>query len=237
MTDFAPETLAGSALVAAVEALLFASDRALSPEHLRHCLPEPRPERQAVLDALQAVLARHAPGEGRGITLEQAEGRYQFRTTPENAGYLAELTGLRPVKLSRAALETLAIVAYRQPVTRGEIERVRGVDSGGVVRALLERKLVRVAGRRDEPGRPMVYGTTPTFLDTFGLGSLEGLPSLREFTQLGDEDIEAVQELLADDPTVKKQVTFDEYAARQARDRVDAAVDERLADPTAEEPA
>lgn len=231
------ETLQGPDLISAVEALLFGADRPITVDHLLRCLPEPRPDRGEVAVALGRVLERFGPGEGRGVTLEEADGRYQFRTTPNNAAYLAELTGLRPVKLSRAALETLAIVAYRQPVTRGEVERIRGVDSGGVVRALLERRLVRVAGRRDEPGRPMVYGTTQGFLDTFGLGSLDGLPSLREFTQLGDEDIEAVQELLADDPDVKKQVTFDEYAARQARDRVDAAVDERLAGPSAEEPS
>ena len=90
----------------------------------------------------------------------------------------------RPARLSRAALETLAVVAYRQPVTRAEIEHVRGVDCGPVLRSLLERHLVRIAGHRDVPGRPMLYGTTRRFLEVFGLASLEDLPSLRDLDEL-----------------------------------------------------
>ena len=90
----------------------------------------------------------------------------------------------RPARLSRAALETLAVIAYRQPVTRAEIEHVRGVDCGPVLRSLLERHLVRIAGHRDVPGRPMLYGTTRRFLEVFGLASLEDLPSLRELDEL-----------------------------------------------------
>lgn len=225
-----PEPLRGEALVAEVEALLFAADRPLSPGELLRVLPEPQPEREAVLAAVDALLERHRGRPGRGFVLVDVEGRLQFRTTEATAGSVSRLLGLRPVKLSRAALEALAIVAYKQPVTRGDVERVRGVDSGGVLRALLQRRLLRIAGRREEPGRPIVYATSQSFLDTFGLGSLDGLPSLREFTQLGDEDIEAVADLLTEPLDGKKQVTFDEYAKRVARDEVDSRVDERLAD-------
>lgn len=225
-----PEALVGDALAAQVEALVFAADRPLSPGELQRVLPEPQPEREAIEDALTELLERHSPADGRGFVLVEIEGRFQFRTTPTTSDSVGRLSGLRPVKLSRAALEALAIVAYKQPVTRGDVERIRGVDSGGVLRALLQRKLLRIAGRRDEPGRPIVYATSQGFLDTFGLGSLDGLPSLREFTQLGDEDIEAVAELVGEAPDLKKQVTFDEYAARVARDDLDARVDERLAE-------
>jgi segregation and condensation protein B len=224
------EPLAGDALLAEVEALLFASERPISVGELLRVLPEPQPERDDVLACLDLLVRRHDEAPGRGFVLVEVEERFQFRTTAATAESVGRLSGLRPVKLSRAALEALAIVAYKQPVTRGEVERVRGVDSGGVLRALLQRRLLRVAGRRDEPGRPIVYATSQDFLDTFGLGSLDGLPSLREFTQLGDEDIEAVADLLTDPGDLKKQVTFDEYAARVARDEVDARVDERLAE-------
>ncbi len=225
-----PEPLSSDALLAQVEALLFAADRPITPGELLRVLPEPQPERDDVLAAIDALLLRHGEAGDRGFLLVEVEERFQFRTTSATAEAVGRLSGLRPVKLSRAALEALAIVAYKQPVTRGEVERVRGVDSGGVLRALIQRRLLRVAGRRDEPGRPIVYGTTQDFLDTFGLGALDGLPSLREFTQLGDEDIEAVADLLVAPDDLKKQVTFDEYAARVARDEVDARVDERLAE-------
>jgi segregation and condensation protein B len=225
-----PESLAGEALVAELEALLFAAPRPVSPGELLRVLPEPQPEREAVVQAIEFLTERHAPASERGFALVEAEGRFQFRTSEASSGSVGRLSGLRPVKLSRAALEALAIVAYKQPVTRGDVERIRGVDSGGVLRALLQRRLLRIAGRREEPGRPIVYATSQDFLDTFGLGALDGLPSLREFTQLGDEDIEAVADLLTEPQDLKKQVTFDEYAARVARDEVDARVDERLAE-------
>ena len=109
---------------------------------------------------------------------------YRIRTRAELADLVSRLDLERPARLSRAALETLAVVAYRQPVTRGEIEQVRGVDCGPVVRNLLERHLLRIAGHREVPGRPMLYGTTRRFLELFGLASLEDLPSLRDLDEL-----------------------------------------------------
>jgi segregation and condensation protein B len=122
----------------------------------------------------------------RGFRLVQVAGGWQLRTAPEHQSIVRKMFKERPFRLTRAALETLAIVAYRQPITRAEVESVRGVDCSGVLESLVERKVVRVAGRRDVPGRPLVYATTPTFLEMFGLKDLKSLPTLSE---LGDEFI------------------------------------------------
>jgi segregation and condensation protein B len=111
-------------------------------------------------------------------------GGYRLRTDPENAPWVRTLTQRRPVRLSRAALETVAIVAYRQPVTRADVDEIRGVESSVVLRSLLEKELLRIAGRKEEPGRPMLYATTRRFLEVFGLSSLSDLPSIQEFKSL-----------------------------------------------------
>jgi segregation and condensation protein B len=108
------------------------------------------------------------------------------------------MSALKPVRLTRAQVETLAIIAYRQPVTRPEIEDVRGVDGGAVLKLLLDRDLVRILGKKDEPGRPLLYGTTSHFLEFFGLKSLRDLPTLREFTELTDESKEVVERELGE---------------------------------------
>lgn len=120
----------------------------------------------------------------RGIRLVEVAGGWQFRTAPEHHGVVRALFKDRPLRLTRAAIETVAVIAYKQPVTRAEIEAVRGVDSSGVLESLVERRVVRIAGRRDVPGRPLVYTTTPYFLELFGLKDLKSLPTLAE---LGDE--------------------------------------------------
>jgi segregation and condensation protein B len=109
-----------------------------------------------------------------------------------------ELTSERPVRLTRAQVETLAIVAYRQPVTRPEVDDIRGVDSGATLKLLLERDLLRILGKKDEPGRPILYGTTSAFLEFFGLKSLKDLPTLREFTELSDESLRVAEAELGD---------------------------------------
>jgi len=104
------------------------------------------------------------------------------------ARYVAAMRGEKPLKLSKAALDTLAIVAYRQPVTRAEVEDLRGVDPGGILRMLAERGLICITGRKDEPGRPLLYGTTPDFLSMFGLRDLSDLPTLRDLRELQRDD-------------------------------------------------
>ena len=130
--------------------------------------------------------------------LDEVAGGWLFRTNAQYAPFVRELTGGRPVRLSRAQLETLAIAAYRQPITRPEIDEIRGVDSGATLKLLLERDLVRILGKKDEPGRPLLYGTTTHFLEFFSLKSLKDLPTLREFTELSDESLRVAEAELGD---------------------------------------
>ena len=115
--------------------------------------------------------------------MEVAEG-YQFRTLPKYKPYIANLLGSTPTHLSRAALETLTIIAYKQPILRQEIERLRGVDVGGIVRMLLKKGLIRIVGREPLPGKPIIYGTTKRFLEVFDLKDLSSLPTLKEIEEL-----------------------------------------------------
>jgi segregation and condensation protein B len=136
----------------------------------------------------------------RGFRLDEVAGGFAFRTSPAFSPFVRELGEKKPVRMSRAQLETLAIVAYRQPVTRPEVDEVRGVDSGAALKSLLERELVRILGKKDEPGRPMLYGTTPAFLEFFGLRALADLPTLREFTELSDDSRRTFERELGEEP-------------------------------------
>lgn len=163
-----------------LEAVLFASTEGLTPsrlaEVLRVSLVHVKSELETLADELEA--------EGRPYALRPHGGAWRLYTREEFYPYLLRLKSLKKVeKLTPAALETLAIVAYRQPVIRAEIEAIRGVRSGPLLRALLDRKLIRVLGRAEVPGAPLQYGTTQRFLDRFGLATLKDLPSLKEFRQ------------------------------------------------------
>jgi segregation and condensation protein B len=180
--DAAPGVDSVKRLESIVESLLFASDRALTVSDLKRLLNER--DAKKVTAALEALRERHAET---GIPLASVAGGWQFRTSPENAPWVSKLIAGRPQRLSRAMLETLAIVAYRQPVTRPEIDEIRGVDCGPVLKTLLDRNLVRILGKKEEVGRPMLYGTTPEFLKTFSLRDLAELPTLREFHELSEQ--------------------------------------------------
>jgi segregation and condensation protein B len=158
--------------VAELEALLFVAERPLGRAEIgRVCRLEP--------DAVDALLGDlEVALRGRGIRLVTSGERVELATAPEAGALIARYTGGEGGRLSPATLETLAIVAYRQPVTRGAIERVRGVDSDHVVRTLLHRRLIAEQGRADTPGRPILYGTTFEFMERFGLTSLDDLPPL-----------------------------------------------------------
>jgi len=134
-----------------------------------------------------ADLASAYSASGRGIVLEEVANGYQLRTAKEHAFYVRKLLAAKPPRLSRPLLETLAIIAYRQPVTRPEIEQLRGVDCGGVIDTLLERRLVKIDGRKDAPGRPIMYATTPEFLEVFSLKDLANLPDLEEFRAIEEQ--------------------------------------------------
>jgi segregation and condensation protein B len=164
-----------------VEALLLASHEAVPAARLAAVLGETSArDVRGLVDALNSDYEAGA----RGFRIEEVAGGFQLRTLPDLAPWLQKLRPQPPLRLSRAALETLAIVAYKQPITRAELEHVRGVDVGAVLSSLLERQLVRVAGHREVPGRPMLYATSRRFLEVFGLASLSDLPTLREIDDL-----------------------------------------------------
>jgi segregation and condensation protein B len=165
-----------------VESLLFAADKPLTLKHLGELLGESELARVRA-----AVAAVELAQESRGFQLHQVAGGYQFRTNPENAQWVQKLLASKPVRLTRAQIETLAICSYRQPVTRPEIDEIRGVDSGGTLKTLLDRSLIRIVGKKEEPGRPILYGTTKEFLEFFNLRDLKDLPTLREFHELSEE--------------------------------------------------
>lgn len=207
---------------AVLEALLFAAEKPLDVAQLEETT---RFSRELLEGALGELQARYAPGSG-GIVLVELQGRYHLRTDPQVGAYVRRMLQVRPMRLTRAALETLAIVAYRQPVTRPEIEDLRGVDCGAVTRALLERKLIRILGKKDEPGRPLLYGTTREFLELFNLRDLTQLPTLREFQELSEESRKIVEE---EAPPASGGDLFAMPA--------DAAADERIAMAAAESDA
>jgi segregation and condensation protein B len=164
-----------------LEALLLASAEPVTAARLGRVVPESS-ARQVREDI--AALNERYEAQGSGFRVEEVAGGHQLRTLPELAAWVQQLEPVPPLRMSRAALETLAIIAYKQPVTRAEIEHVRGVDAGPLLRGLLERRLVRIAGHREVPGRPILYATTPRFLEIFGLASLADLPTLREIEEL-----------------------------------------------------
>lgn len=177
-----------SELKALIEALLFVSEVPLSVDKLCDLTESSRPEVKQVIEEL----VEHYQCETRGVLLAEVAGGYQFRTPARLAPWLRRLHRERPHRMSQAALETLAIIAYRQPITRAEIEYLRGVDSGGVVKTLLERNLLRLLGKKDTPGRPLLYGTSRYFLEFFGLKELNDLPTLKEFAALDPDLAEAL---------------------------------------------
>ena len=163
-----------------IEAYIFAADSPLSLERLSVLLERPRAEIKPVVEQLMQQYNE----SDRGFCLAEIAGGYQFRTVAELAPQLRKLSKDRSARFSRAAMETLAIIAYRQPITRPEIEYLRGVDSGGVMKTLLDKNLLRILGKKDVPGRPLMYGTSRHFLELFGLRSLNDLPTLKEFSAL-----------------------------------------------------
>jgi len=170
-------------LSAIIESIIFASESPLSLDRLCDLLPEF--EREKIKTSLKELVLMHEERCG-GFQLLEVAGGWQFRTLPDLQQYVVRHVKTRAVKFSQSALETLAIVAYRQPVTRSEVEHLRGVDCGGVLKTLLDKRLVRILGKKDIPGRPLIYGTSKEFLETFGLKNLKGLPTLKEIQALDE---------------------------------------------------
>jgi segregation and condensation protein B len=183
-----PDAVEKEKLIGIIEALIFASEKPLTEDEIKRIVPDVSP--REIRGALSDLRKIYDESSG-GIFVVEVAGGYQFRTRSEFSEYIKLMLEQKPKRLSRAALETLAIIAYRQPVVRSDIERIRGVDSGGVVKILLERNLIRILGKKDVPGKPLLYGTTKDFLETFGLKDLKSLPTIREMGALFSEgDIE-----------------------------------------------
>ena len=174
---------------AVVEALLFLAEKPLGVEEVRQATGL---EAQRIRRALEELQGHYREGVC-GVVLQEVAGGWQLRTSPDATAYARHFLRVKPQRLTRAALETMALVAYRQPVTRPEVEDIRGVDSGAVLKALLERQLVKILGKKEEPGRPILYGTTREFLEFFSLKDLASLPTLREFHELSEEHRDIVE--------------------------------------------
>jgi segregation and condensation protein B len=170
-------------LPALFEALLFIAERPLRTAELATLASVPSLHAEAVLSALEGELSL----AGRGIRLQRLEDAWQLVTAPELGERLAAFAAREEPRLTPAAMEALAVIAYRQPCTRADVERVRGVDSDYVIRSLVHRRLIAEVGRRDTPGRPVLFGTTFAFLERFGLASLGSLPPLDEARLAGAE--------------------------------------------------
>ena len=167
-----------------IEALVLASPEPLTAARIGRIVPECN---AALVRERIAELNEKYEKNDHAFEIWEIAGGYQVRTRAEFSGYLQKLQSQRPLRLSSASLETLAIVAYKQPATRAEIEYVRGVDAGTVLKGLLERGLVKITGQKEVPRRPMLYATTRRFLEIFGLDSLKNLPALRELEDLARE--------------------------------------------------
>jgi segregation and condensation protein B len=207
----------------ALEALFFVSDEPLAASVLAQALDMDRRSVESLCDRLAAQLE----DRGSGLVLRNIAGGWRLYTHPDTAPIVEQFVlSSRQARLTKAALETLSIVAYKQPVTRHQVNSIRGVNSDGVIRALVDRGLVEEAGREEGPGRPVLYGTTPGFLERLGLPSLAALPSLAPL--LGVADVE--------DPSPTERVADEETPAPAEEPPLDEAVEEAGEVP-ADEPA
>ena len=174
---------------AILEALIFVSESPLTLDRMKEVLGGVN---KRELQRLLAEMMEDYRKAERGITLEEVAEGFQFRTRAEFGEWVRKLKKVKTTALSQPSLETLAIIAYRQPVVRMDIEKIRGVDSGGVLRTLLEKKMIKIIGKKDVPGKPIVYGTSKRFLEVFGLKDLSELPTLKDLDSLGPASMEGV---------------------------------------------
>lgn len=199
---------------AVIEALIFASDTPLALEKI--CMILSEIEKQEVKEALEKLILEHNERQA-GIYLQEVAGGFQFRTRPELSLWIKKLKSTKPHSLSPQAMETLAIVAYKQPIVKSEIESIRGVDVGAPLKGLLDKKLIRIVGRKDVPGKPIIYGTTKKFLEVFNLKNLMDLPNLRELKELNQQ-----QELLGQESVGENVIEQEIGEQENIEQKVDA---------------
>ncbi|MFO7556866.1 MAG: SMC-Scp complex subunit ScpB [Desulfobacterales bacterium] len=173
-----------------IESLLLVAEEPLTVDRIKNILVQA--EKKEIQNALNELSLEYENRKG-GFFLREVASGYQIRTRPEYSEWIKRLIQPKPTRLSKAALETLAIIAYKQPIIRNDIEHIRGVSCGGILRMLLERKLVRVLGRKTIPGRPLIYATTKQFLEVFELRNLEDLPTPKEISELSDSASENIE--------------------------------------------
>lgn len=205
-------------LTAAMESVIFVAEEPMTQKALVLLFSEAGVEKSDVVSALDEIRERYAADSARGIELREVAGGFQFRTKAQLASWIQKLNVPKPTKLSQPSLETLSIIAYRQPIVRSEIEDIRGVDSGQVLKTLLERDLVKIIGKRDDPGSPLIYATTEKFLSVFNLPSLENLPSLKDV-----QELERATGTLADAAQVELPTMVEEFPLPQVDDAAIAA--------------
>jgi segregation and condensation protein B len=215
-----------------IESVLFVAPE---PQTLDQLFDATGIDREKLQKGLEELQGNRRDGLS-GVVLHEVAGGWQLRTAAESSDFVKRFLKVKPQRLTRAALETLAICAYRQPVTRPEIEDIRGVDSGAVLKALLDRRLIKIVGKKEEVGRPILYGTTREFLEFFALKDLNALPTLREFHELTEEHQEIVEkeaprptaagtvEALAD-PLFKERLAEQEKASEAALEQLESAIE------------
>ncbi|NLD35917.1 MAG: SMC-Scp complex subunit ScpB [Desulfatiglans sp.] len=170
-----------------IEALLFSSDKPLTVKDIHDCIPDA--DKTEIKNSLTILIHDYDTLE-RSFIIKEIAGGFQFRSRPEYGSYILRMFQKTPNRLSRATIETLAIIAYKQPILKSEIERLRGVDVGGILKTLMEKGLVKIMGRKELPGRPLVYGTTKRFLEVFDLKDLSSLPKLKEIKDFAADQYE-----------------------------------------------
>jgi segregation and condensation protein B len=164
-----------------IEALIFASDTPLTVEKIKQILENVTKKE---IDEIIEELQKEYQEQNRGFQMKEVANGYQLRTQTAFSPWLKRLKKTKPFRLTQPTLESLAIIAYRQPITRMEVEKIRGVDSGGVLKTLLDKKLISIVGKKDVPGKPFLFATTKTFLEVFGLENLASLPTLKDIDDL-----------------------------------------------------
>jgi len=180
-----------------LESLLFSTETPMRLEKLNEIFLD-TPVKD--LREIMAELKKEYEDLNRSFAIREVASGFQFYTKTEYSPWIKKFKKIRPARLSPATLETLAIIAYKQPITRAEIEDVRGVDAGGILRALLEKNLIKIVGKKDVPGKPLIYSTTPNFLTIFGLKALKDLPALEDISQVDATMLPLFSQKLQEEP-------------------------------------
>jgi segregation and condensation protein B len=203
---------------ALIEALIFASDTPLTADKIKQVVENVTKKE---IEGIIAELQNEYEQQSRGFQIKEVANGYQFRTQPAFATWLKKLKKSKPFRLTQPTLETLAIIAYKQPITRLEIEKIRGVDTGGVIKTLLEKRLICIAGRKNVPGKPFLLGTTKAFLEIFSLENLSSLPAIKEVEDLDNAQLPSIlrdrmiQNVTSDENALNAEIDIEKSTAGQ----------------------